>query len=61
MLITGQIHHYVELSVKKLQDNTTSIYDALTMARFMKINLIKNKRHLCNTRKIDVERLKVMV
>ena len=31
------------------------------MARFMKINLIKNKWHLCNTRKIDVERLKVMV
>jgi len=60
MLITGQIHHYVELSVKKLQDNTTSIYDALTMARFMKINLIKKKWHLCNTRKKDLERLKVM-
>lgn len=60
MLITGQIHHYVEQSVKKLHDNTSSIYDVLTMARFMKINLIKNKWHLCNTRKKDLERLKVM-
>jgi len=59
-LKADQIHHYVEQSVKKLHDNTSSIYDVLTMARFMKINLIKNKWHLCNTRKKDLERLKVM-
>ena len=60
MLITGQIHHYLEIAVKKLKDNTTSIYDVLTLARFMKINLINGKWNVCNTRSKDLERIKKM-
>ena len=60
MLITGQIHHYLEEAVKRLKDNTTSVYDALTMARFMKIYLNKGSWQLCNTRTKDLERMKKM-
>ena len=60
MLITGQIHHYLEEAVKRLKDNTTSVYDALTMARFMKIYLNKGSWQLCNTRAKDLERMKKM-
>ena len=60
MLITGQIHHYLEEAVKKLKDNTTSVYDALTMARFMKIHLNNGSWQLCNTRSKDLERMKKM-
>ena len=60
MLITGQIHYYLEEAVKKLKDNTTSVYDALTMARFMKIRLNNGSWQLCNTRSKDLERMKKM-
>ena len=60
MLITGQIHHYLEEAVKKLKDNTTSVYDVLTMARFMKIHLNNGIWRLCNTRTRDLERMKKM-
>lgn len=60
MLITGQINHYMDLAVKKLEDSTTSIYDALTMARIMKINLSKGIWRLCNTRAKDLLRMKKM-
>ena len=60
MLITGQIHHYLEEAVKKLKDNTTSVYDALTMARFMKIHLNNGDWKVCNTRAKDLERMKKM-
>ena len=46
--------------VKRLKDNTTSVYDALTMARFMKIYLNKGSWQLCNTRAKDLERMKKM-
>ena len=60
MLITGQIHHYLEEAVKKLKDNTTSVYDALTMARFMKIHLNNGAWNVCNTRAKDLELMKKM-
>ena len=58
MLITGQIQHYLEKAVKKLNDNTTSVFDALTMARFMKIHLNKGSWHVCNLRTKDLTRMK---
>lgn len=60
MLITGQVQHYLEEAVKKLKDNTTSVYDALTMARFMKIHLKNGRWQLCNTRTKDLMRMKKM-
>ena len=60
MLITGQIHHYLDEAVKKLKDNTTSIYDSLTMGRFLKLQLKNGKWSLCNSRTKDLEKMKRM-
>ncbi len=58
MLVTGQIHQKMIHAVNLLNDNTTSIYDVLLMARAMKMERRGDNWILKNTRKRDLEILK---
>ena len=44
--------------VLNVKDNTTSVYNVLTMARFMKIHLNNGIWQLCKTRTRDLKRMK---
>ena len=60
LLVVGQIHHYFTSAVKKLENSTISNYDALLMARRLKLSLRNNKWTLHNTRKKDLDILENM-
>jgi hypothetical protein len=55
MLVTGQIHQAMIKAQRKLDDNTTSIFDLLLKARALKLEKRGNYWQLKNTRKKDLE------
>ena len=55
MLVTGQIHQAMIKALRKLHDNTTSIFDLLLKARALKLEKRGNYWQLKNTRKKDLE------
>ena len=55
MLVTGQIHQAMIKAQRKLNDNTTSVFDLLLKARALKLEKRGNYWQLKNNRKKDLE------
>jgi len=55
MLVTGQIHQAMIKAQRKLNDNTTSIFDLLLKAKALKLEKRGNYWQLKNARKRDLE------
>ena len=58
MLVTGQIHQKMIVTVKSLNDNTLSVHDVLLMARCMIMERRGSLWKLKNARKRDLALLK---
>ena len=55
MLVTGQIHQAMIKVQRKLNDNTTSVFDLLLKARALKLEKRGQFWQLKNARKKDLE------